>query len=209
MAPWCTAADIVSAVGTWKRADLTDAYSVSARALGMVPTHRLAAAIGMWDRGDRAGMAMRPKGYACGKNTTTPSLSEIRCIIPLTALMSLIDRILASFLQAWADAMAEDLPRPECFEGARPRTQILDLTHAASLGVERGLDNRGLFGISSSDIHQYYDHVNVDDTMQYLQSREFPEELAEAVRRAQSQPTLEIACGPETVYIPHRDPGAP
>lgn len=169
---WCTTEEVANVLSSWRRQDLTDAYGVS-----------------MWNAGDSAAMATRPRGYMCGKSTATPSLAEIRCILPLTTFMSFIDRLLANTLHTWADQLAEQLPKPECFEGARPRTQILDFTHATSLGIERGLDSHGNFGVSSSDIRQY------------LELRKLPKFFAEAVVRAQAHPTLENSCGHETIYV--------
>ena len=77
-------------------------------------------------------------GLAFGKRSEHSWEKGLRAIIPLSSILTLMDRVLASALDR---KLSTVLPaRPGFFEGGRPKTQALDIGHAATLLIDKALD---------------------------------------------------------------------
>jgi len=67
------------------------------------------------------------KGGAYGKESGVCAAKDTRSILPLPSFMQVIDVVLPLSLES---KISEVLPNlPECFVGARPKTQCLDVAH--------------------------------------------------------------------------------
>ena len=74
---------------------------------------------------------------AHGKSSSSPKLETIRFIMPLPAQLAIIDAMLAARVHSFL-ATRDFLPR-ETFAGAVPKTQVLDITVAASRRIKRDM----------------------------------------------------------------------
>ena len=97
------------------------------------------------------------RGRVFGKECPTTPVDKTRAILPLPALLQLIDALLPRLV---GTHFARILPQvPECFVGARPRTQVLDITHGIQSVIEKGLDDFGSAACAQCDIQQFYDSL--------------------------------------------------
>lgn len=97
------------------------------------------------------------------------------------------------------------------WEGARPRTQVLDITHSLGMTIERGLDNFSRAAIATMDIRHYFDSLDIPKIMGLLlHNAEFLKRttFAQACLRIQNLTSLRIDCGPEAFGIPPRTKGS-
>lgn len=196
------------ALRSLKRPKKCDGYGHSALVFGFVPEAILLRMIARWAAGGGSATTDRPKGYAAGKATTTPALKDVRIILPVTSWQALVYALLAHDLHTFIDASMTGYERPEFWEGGRPMTQTLDISHGLSLIIEKGLDNRSNAGISNSDIKQYYDHLDLQRITKYMEPKGMTTWSAKAILRTQAIPHLEITFGPEIVLVPPRsNPG--
>ena len=98
-------------------------------------------------------------GRAFGKESSVTPATALRAILPLPAVMQVLDVLLPAAVE---DHVSRVLPAvPECFVGARPRTQCLDIAHGLQTVIEKGLDNFGGAAVAQADIEKYYDSLPV------------------------------------------------
>ena len=71
-----------------------------------------------------------------GKQTSRPTLRQIRAILPLPPILQIVDWVVTDELHAWLDRHMPELPA--CFEGGRPGTQVSDVAAGVSLALEKG-----------------------------------------------------------------------
>lgn len=149
------------------------------------------------------------RGYARGKHTTPPSVKQIRIIAPQNTAQSIVDMILVCRINDHIDTMYERCI-PTMWEGARPFTQVLDITHALGMVVERGFDDRSCAAIATMDVRHYYDSVNIPSIIAELRkgSTDRTTNFAQATLRIQNLTSLRIECGPEAFNIPPRARGS-
>ena len=79
-----------------------------------------------------------------GKTSNLPELKDIRLVIPQSSLMGLLDCLLANHLGMFLDS---HLPSPinhGALIGARPKTQVLDVTHVLQTAVEKAIDRKSV-----------------------------------------------------------------
>ena len=141
-----------------------------------------------------------------GKSSSRTLLADCRTVMPLPARAALIDFIIAARLQRFLDV---HLPRhPAVWEGARPRTQMLDISHGLSLVVEKAVDLGSRGALSQCDVLSYYDSVDVVDTLRWMVARGLDLPTAAAAARSQLLPRLVLKCGEAVVEMPPRSRGA-
>lgn len=85
----------------------------------------------------------------------------------MTMWQNMVDVLTASSTRTIVDSKMQ-IEQPELWEGARPKTHILDINHGLTLAVERSLDDHGRGGPCSADIKQYYDNIDVGACCEYL-----------------------------------------
>ena len=109
------------------------------------------------------------KGRVFGKESSTTPATSLRSILPLPAVMQILDVLIPSTLESHVRTLLPCVP--ECFIGAVPGTQCLDVAHGLQSVIEKGLDNFGAAAVAQSDIEKYYDspsypahHEVVDNT---------------------------------------------
>lgn len=118
-----TSTDIQDAIASLKRQKFADTYGHCVHSLSMVPERILVKLLEKWAQGDNSPMTSRPRGYAAGKSTTTPTpggprhpprphgfRSSTRCFRRTCTRSSTMT----------------NYARPEGWEGGRPKTQLLD-----------------------------------------------------------------------------------
>ena len=103
--------------------------------------------------------ALSVVGKPFGKKASLSTLHDVWPILSQGALMSILDVLLANKLNSLVGQLLSRLPGCHTFIGARPRTQILDITHACQTAVEKGIDNRSECAIAQNDVEKYYDNV--------------------------------------------------
>ena len=92
-----------------------------------------------------------------GKSRCVTPVSDIRAIVPLTALLQLVDRVLSLALH---DELLHLLPSiPGCMFGGRIGTQARDIGHGVSLLLEKGADRRGGAAVAQGDVRKYFDNL--------------------------------------------------
>jgi hypothetical protein len=96
---------------------------------------------------------------------------------------------------------------PECFIGAVPGTQCLDVAHGLQSVIEKGLDNFGAAAVAQSDIEKYYDSLPMLRIIRWLTSRGVPAPLAACALRHQMCPTVVLKIGSSEVKIGGRTIG--
>ena len=125
--------------------------------------------------------------------------------MPLPSLMQLIDTWVPILLH---DFLASVLPSvPECFVGARPRTQCPDIAHALQSVMEKGLDDHSNAAVAQRDIEKYYDSLPVLLLVQWLVDRGLSINLALCLLRHQLCPLVTISVGSSQVAISGRTIG--
>ena len=128
------------------------------------------------------------RGRVFGKECPTTPVDKTRAILPLPALLQLIDALLPRLV---GTHFARILPQvPECFVGARPRTQVLDITHGIQSVIEKGLDDFGSAACVQCDIQQFYDSLPLVRIFDWLVAQGLPVVLAAALMRHQVCPLV-------------------
>lgn len=64
-----------------------------------------------------------------------------------------------------------------------PGAQVLDVTHSLHFLVERGSDSRGMSGVASAAIRQFYDHLCVGGIGKWLLDKNYNCSEFEAILR--------------------------
>ena len=145
------------------------------------------------------------KGSVFGKESSVTPSSAIRAILPLPSIMQILDVLLPSYIE---DFVSRALPTiPECFVGARPGTQCLDIAHGLQTIIEKGLDNFGAAAVAQSDIEKYYDSLPVLRVVRWLIAHGVPSSLATCLTRHQMCPHVILKCGSVDVPIGARTVG--
>ena len=107
----------------------------------------------------------RVVGWVKGKESNKPVCAKVRCVLPLNALLSICDIVLATTLNHHIDMLLP--PDFSVYVGARPKTQCADIAFACHLVVEKSLDDQGRGALAQSDISQYYDNLPVIKVLEW------------------------------------------
>ena len=98
------------------------------------------------------------EGAVYGKESKCPEPGKTRAILPLPAVLTVADAIVASVMHDLIDVCCP--PPSGVMFGARKGIQVLDIAHAAQLHLQKGGDNYGIAGLAQGDVATYYDSVN-------------------------------------------------
>ena len=97
-------------------------------------------------------------GRPLGKGTETPTLSQVRLIVPQSPVLQVMDAVLSSRLLALQSSRWPHISG--CYVGGAHGNQPGDVAAAASLLMERGRDAHSRVSVASSDIEKFYDSVS-------------------------------------------------
>ena len=96
-------------------------------------------------------------GRIFGKNSQQPRKDETRAILPLGAVLSLMDAILTILLTPVANSLASADSR--IFLGALPKAQPLQIMHTCHLVIEKGMDRKFEGCLGQADIKKFFDRL--------------------------------------------------
>ena len=144
-------------------------------------------------------------GRVHGKESSITSTKNTRAILPLPSILQVLDVVLSKPAHAFLSSHLGH--RPECFIGALPRTQSLDIAHSMQYVLEKGLDNFGRAACAQSDIEKFYDSLPVLRIVRWLVSRGMSAGLAACILRHQMCPRILLSCGKATARIGKRSIG--
>ena len=106
-------------------------------------------------------------------------------------MLSLADSLLPNRLLLFVDSILK--PGNNMFLGGLHGTQCLDISTAAHLVVEKGLDIKSQAAIAQADMEKYYYHLNPVAIARYLISRGCDVSLACSCVKAQMLPSVTLA----------------
>ena len=132
-------------------------------------------------------------GKPLGKTDMLPEIKDIRLILPQGSLMSILDVLLATSLDAFIDKSFPRTANDHVFVGARPKTQILDITFTCQTAVEKAIDNLSKGAIAQCDVEKYYDSLPIFKLFRWLINEGFNIAHACAIIRHQSFTTLLVS----------------
>ena len=77
------------------------------------------------------------RGKVFGKEARITMANSTRAILPLPAFMQVLDALIPMSL---GPSMESTFPNvPDCFIGAKPKTQCLDIAHSLQFIIEKGI----------------------------------------------------------------------
>ena len=124
------------------------------------------------------------------KSGLCPSVVDTRVILPLGALGSVCDAILADKLQTAVDEVWGI--HAFQWQGARQGTQCLEVASCAQIALERFADDHGKGCIGQADVRRYYDSVDLLLVGRCLIARGVHSTIVRAVLQFQLLPTVFI-----------------
>ena len=143
---------------------------------------------------------------AFGKEGSHAKTSSVRVIVPQTAFLQLADVVLSVKLQTFLATQFR--PSKFVFEGARPRTQSMDIVFGIALLVEKSLDLRSEGAVAQLDVKQHYDTLSCMLIYKWLVSHGFPPSYATACLRHQLLPSISIKVASFAAMLGQRSKGA-
>jgi len=156
--------------------------------------------------GTLAMKSLKLHGFAAAKKAGTISAKSVRVVTPLPCLLGILDAHVASTLDSVLDPIAEGIGRG-FFEAARPKRQVLDLTHPLSLVLEKGGDLHGRAAVAQADIRQYYDNLRPLLLYRWLRKRAVDPRLCLTFLRLHCLPSIQVAVGQAACTIAARSCG--
>ena len=142
---------------------------------------------------------------AYGKESAHVSADTVRVIAPLPVVMQVLDVIIAGRLGGFLDSVF--LPLQDVWEGAQPRTQVLDIAAGLSALIEKDLDLESAAAISQCDVRQHYDSIRILKITRWLVDNGCGPEIAIAALRHQLLPRLMLRVGAAASPVVNRTIG--
>ena len=96
----------------------------------------------------------------------------------------------------------------DIFEGARPRTQNLDIIAGFALTIEKSLDLKSNCAIAQQDVMQHYDTLQLTSIYRWLRAKGCNAAIAGASLRHQLLPALKVTVRGHVDYVYNRCIGA-
>ena len=146
------------------------------------------------------------QAYAGGKTSSTTAVQNTRVILPLPAVLQVLDALLFVLLHPFIVSL---LPQQDgCWIGGLPRTQPLEITHCMSMIIEKGLDMESTGAVGTQDVRQYFDSVWLHLIYEWLVSKSVPINYCGEFLRHQLLPGVELVFGIQRVSIQGRVRGS-
>ena len=144
-------------------------------------------------------------GKVFGKSSAVTRMGDTRAILPLPALLQIVDAGLATYLHQRLDSLLP--PVPGCFVAARPGTQALEVAHGLHLVIEKGLDTKSKAAVAQADIQAFYDSMRMLKIGLWLCIRGVPPEAVACMLRHQMLPEVTLHMGAASAAIRGRSVG--
>ena len=93
--------------------------------------------------------------FICGKESGNTTVEKTRVIMPMPALLNIIDALLVVLLEPFLETLL--VVPGSCWIGGRKYTQVLDITHGLTAVIEKSMDLESAGAVAQADIQQYYD----------------------------------------------------
>ena len=91
-------------------------------------------------------------GRAYGKKSPTTDADNLRAILPLPAVLQVLDVLLARLFTLYIDKALP--PLDGTFVGARPLTQTFDISHGLQFVIEKYLHDKSQGGLAQMDVEK-------------------------------------------------------
>ena len=146
------------------------------------------------------------QGRLFAKSKGAVPASKTRAILPLPALLTIVDCILFNLWEPVVDSLFPEVG--SVFIGARPHTQTLDIMHGLQGVIEKGLDSHGHAAIAQMDIRRYYDSIPILRIYRYLVGKECNRAQAACMLRLHCSIPIELTFDAGSITVPSRTVGA-
>ena len=117
-------------------------------------------------------------GRPLSKTSGVPEAGDVRLILPLPPVLTIIDVLVSKALSSW-NSNYFTIPRG-VFVGNRPGCQCLDVTAGVSLALEKSMDDGCRTCAAQADIKQYYDSLQPLQIAKFLLAAGCPAWIATA-----------------------------
>ena len=145
-------------------------------------------------------------GSVFGKEASVTPTSKLRALMPMPAVMQVIDVVIASKINDFVDAT---LPTHSgAWIGAVPRTQPLDITHGLQSVIEKSLDDHSRGCIAQADIEKYYDSLPVLRVVRWLDANGLELAWCAAALRHQLLPKVSLRTSNSITVLGSRSAGS-
>jgi len=149
--------------------------------------------------------ALRARCAALGKKCPDSLDTDLRAVVPMAAILRLLDRVLAIRLEAHINELLPCLPG--FFVGAQRHTQCLDIAHGAALVIEKGLDSHSEGSFAQADLRQYFDSLHILKILLWLVMQGVDRALVAAIGRHQLLSTIWVYSGQCSSRVGNRSSG--
>ena len=139
------------------------------------------------------------------KESATAYAAKLSAILPLPAVLQVIDVLLARMLTEHIDKALHHVD--DTFIGARPLTQTLDIAHGVQFVIEKCLDDKSQGGVAQMDVEKYYDSLDGLLICRWLEGHGVPRSICACALRHQILPQVRLCAGSACVPIPYRTIG--
>ena len=144
-------------------------------------------------------------GLLFGKTSPTSKAADLRAILPMPAVMQIIDAALAATVNRFVDQVLP--PRLGCWVGARPGTQCLEIAHSLQMVIEKGMDMKSCAAIAQQDVQTFYDTLRMLRIAKWLQNRGLNPGLTACLLRHQLLTQVVLRSGALAIPITNRSVG--
>ena len=146
------------------------------------------------------------KGWCKAKKRGAIRASQVRALLPLPSLLSLIDVVVARRLLPVVDAFAAgvDASYLECAKKSR---QPLDIVFPLALHIEKSLDQHSQGCVAQADIRAFYDNVQPLLVFEWLNRHGADGGTAACFLRLHCLPPIEMSVRETVVVIGRRSRG--
>jgi len=148
---------------------------------------------------------MTSTGRVVGKASAFPCPDETRAIMPLTALQTVVDIVVANLLIGYLNGIFPVVPSTLVAGG--PGTQTMDIAFSCSLVLEKGNDMRGRSAICQADIKGFYDNLPLLKLCVHMVQAGVPAALMAVCLRIQLFTKVVLNVGHTTIAIARRTKG--
>ena len=107
-----------------------------------------------------------------GKHGSVTKAQDTRAIMPLDALVALLDIAITFLLEPFVNSLR---PSHQSFLiGAQSKTQPMDIAAGLHLVLEKGLDRKAQAVLAQADIKKYYDRLPILKVCLFLENHGVP-----------------------------------
>lgn len=118
-------------------------------------------------------------GAVKGKVSSSTTPGDTRSILPMPALLEILDFILARRVISIVEEHFGTVPG--VFVGAKRGTQVTEAVGGIVLAIEKGLDSKGCIALADYDIQTFYDTIDPLLLARWWIARRLPADLLSAV----------------------------